>query len=63
MPRDILMEKQGILIKELREKLKGSGLERADLSEYVVESLAEQFNVSTKPIRIALQNWKFLPNG
>ena len=56
MPRDILMEKQGILIKELREKLKGSGLERADLSEYVVESLAEQFNVSTKPIRIALQN-------
>lgn len=56
VPREILIEKREKLIKELKKKLEGSGHENADLTDYIIEALAEQFNVSPGPIRIALQS-------
>lgn len=56
VPRNVLLVEKEKLIKKLRAKLEGSGAENADLTEYIIEALAEQFNVSPGPIRIALQS-------
>lgn len=56
VPRDIVLREREKLIKDLKKKLEGSGHEDADLTDYIVNDLAEKFNVSNQPIMIALRN-------
>lgn len=56
VPQLILRESKDKLLSKLKKQLAVHGLEDFDLTEYIIEPLAEQFNVSTTPIRIALQS-------
>ncbi|MDP3836794.1 MAG: ImmA/IrrE family metallo-endopeptidase [bacterium] len=55
VPKPVLKEYKEKLLIKLRKQLAVHGIEDIDLTEYIIDPLAEQFSVSTEPIRIALQ--------